>query len=119
MIRASIATIRAIEKGVNPSYVVVIDFQQPETYDMDGLLISVGDISQSMSGDGVYEIQNTTVTLKNEKFYFSRKFARELPDNRPVTIYLKIGDELIEFFRGLISSGWTLSAVELSLSVHA
>jgi hypothetical protein len=125
MIRTTLAIARAIEKGIKPSFIVVINFQLPETYDMEGkddampLLVSVGDISQSMSAEGAYEIQNTTIICKNEKFYFSKKFSRELPDNKPVTVYLRIGSELIEYFRGVVSSGWTLTPTELSMSVHA
>jgi hypothetical protein len=119
MIRASIDTIRAIEKGAALQYVVIIGFQQPEVYTDEDCLLSAGDISQSMSGEGAYEIQNTTVTLKNIKFYFSRKFARELPNAKPVTISIKVAGQTIELFSGAVGSNWNLSSTELSLPVLA
>ncbi len=119
MIRAPLPTIRAIEKGSQLKYSVTIGFQQRETYTIDDYLISEGDISQSVSGAGAYEIQNTTVMLKNKDYYFSRKFSRELPNGKPVAISVIVADQTIEIFSGVIDNNWSLTATELSLPVHA
>ena len=119
MIRASIPTIRAIEKGAPLQFIVVVGFQQPETYTVEGYLNSAGDISQSMSGEGAYEIQNTTVMLKNDQYYFSRKFSREMPNGKPVVISIIIEGQTIEIFSGVIDNNWSLTPTELSLPVHA
>lgn len=110
---------RLLEKGRAPQYNVTIYFQQPEVYTPDDLLRSVGDPTQSLSADGGYEIGNTTVILDNKDYYFSRKFGKELPNNKLVEIHMLIGDESKLLFRGVVSNSWTLSAAELVLPVNA
>lgn len=119
MIRASLAAMRLLEKGHAPQYRVTIHFQQPEVYTVDDLLRSVGDPAQSLSSAGGYEIGNTTITLDNKNYYFSRKFSKELPNKKLVDLHMLIGDESLLLFRGVISSGWTLTATELTLQVNA
>ena len=119
MIHASLATLQALEKGLALQYKVTIYFQQPEIYTFDDLLRSVGDPSQSLSSDGGYEIGNTTIVLDNKDYYFSRKFAKELPNNKLVELHMQAGDESILLFRGVVANGWTLTQTELTLQVNA
>ena len=127
MLRTDLETMNLIEAGVATTFEVVIHFQQPETYaeDIDPadstvlpFLSSVGDLSSSMSVDGGYEIGNTTIVLKNRDFYFSRRFARELPNKRLCQIFMRLGAARIERFRGIITDGWKLTPTTLTLQVN-
>lgn len=121
MLKVDINTFNAIDRGIKPSYKIVVYFQEPETYTEDDYLVSVGDISTSMS-EGSYEIANTTVTLKNEDYYFSKRLARELPNNKLVEVYLVIiaeaGVQNILIFRGVVST-WQLTEMLLTLNINA
>ena len=120
MLKVSLNTLKAIEQGVRPTFKVKVYWQDSETYTEDDYLVSVGSLSTSMSGDG-YEIANTTVVLKNDQYYFSRKCARELPTNKLVEIFLSIEDQDVIVFRGVVprESGWALTETELTLNINA
>jgi hypothetical protein len=117
VLKTDLTTLALIDKGCKPVYVVTIYFQQPETYTKDDYLSDVGDISVSMSDDAGYEIGNVTITLLNRMFYFSRKFANEFPDGRLIEVGVTVGESAILLFRGIISSGWKLTADTLTLQV--
>lgn len=117
MLKLSLTSLNAIEQGAGMKYKVKIYFTVTEAYTEDDYLQSVSAISTSMSG-GSYEIANTTVTLRNKDYYFSRKCVKELPNKRPVEIYGIIGAEEILLFSGIVGN-WTLTATELSLGVNA
>lgn len=110
-----------LEQGGKTKSEVTIYFQVPETYKEDDLLISVGDINTSMSSEGGYSIANTTITLKNEGYYFSRKFAKELPNNKLTEVFFLIDQERVLAFRGIINKDWRIaaSAGTLTLNVNA
>lgn len=122
MLKVSLSVLNAVEKGVKPELEVRVHFQQPETYTEEDLLLSVGALSTSMSSEGAYEIANTTITLKNEDRYFSRKFSRELPVKRKVDVLMTIEGEEIEIFSGIVSAGrggWSIKSGILTLNVNA
>jgi hypothetical protein len=73
-----------------------------------------------MSSIGKYEIGNATITLKNRNYYFSKKFAKELPNNRRVEIYLWKGFEEILLAAGMVKdNNWSLTPTLLTLNVNA
>lgn len=118
MIHVPLDILRAIEQGVDPKFKAIIYWQQPEGYTADDYLIGGGDISTSMS-EGSYEIANTSITLKNDGFYFSRRFAKELPNNKLVEIYLVIASLAILVFRGTVAKDWKLTKTMLTLNITA
>ncbi|NOZ68031.1 MAG: hypothetical protein GXP46_01980 [Deferribacteres bacterium] len=118
MLNVSIDSLNAIEEGINPAYKVVVYFQEPETYTEDDYLLNAGDLSTSMSEDGGYEVANTSVTLRNQEYYFSRRLAKELPDNKLVEIFMNTGFEDILLFRGVVYD-WQLTETELTLNINA
>jgi len=119
MLKVGIDSFNAIEEGINPEYKVIIYFQEPETYTKDDYLISPGDISTSISESGRgYEVANTTIKLKNEEYYFSRRFAKELPDKKLIEVFMNTGFEDILMLRGIVSD-WTLTETELNLNINA
>ena len=121
MIQISLSTLQAISRGVKPINKVKVYFQTPETYTDDDYLAGVGDLSVSMSSEGSYEIANTTITLKNKDYYFSRRLNKELPNNKLVEIFMNISGEEILIFRGIIPNegGWTLTKELLTLNINA
>ncbi len=112
MIKAGLAEIAAIEQGIKPDYKVIVYWQVPEAYTESDLLISVGDITTSMSGGSSYEAANTVVELSNEDYYFSRKLEKELPNNKLIEIYIH---NSILIYRGIVSS-WKLTETTLRLN---
>lgn len=122
MLKLPLAALIALDAGtVKPTYKAVVYWSNgTETYTEDDKLVSVGDLSTGMS-EGRYEIANTTVVLKNEEYYFSRRMARELPNNKLAEIYLTISGEDILAFRGIIpkTGGWKLTDMGLTLNVNA
>ena len=116
MLKVNIATLNAIDMGAVPKFQVKLFFQVPEVYTEDDYLASVGDINSSMSSVGSYSIGNASVTLKNVKCYFSRKFARELPVNKRIEVFISIGSQKPLFASGIIKS-WKLDPTLLTLSV--
>ena len=121
MLKISKEGMNFLEKGGKVRTEVTIYFQVPETYKEDDLLISAGDNNTSMSSEGGYTIANTTITLKNENYYFSRKFTKELPNNKLVEVFDVIGEERVLGFRGIINKDWRIaaSAGTLTLNVNA
>lgn len=119
MLKADLATLALIDKGVKPVYSAIIYFQQPETYTSEDFLESIGDITSSLSADGRYEINNTTLTLLNRGFYFSQKFGRELPNNKRCEVSMTIGSQTILIFSGIIGGNWTLTETLLTVNVNA
>lgn len=120
MIRLGLLSINAIEQGlIVPDYRVKVYFQAVETYTVAKYLAAVDSVRSSMSSIGNYEIGNCTVTLKNIDYYFSRKFARELPNRRRVEVYEWTGYEEIMLFSGIVS-GWEISPVTtVTLRINA
>jgi len=108
-----------LEQGCRVKPEVTIYFQVPETYTEDDLLVSAGDTTINVSSEGGYSIANTTVTLKNEDYYFSKKFAKELPNNKLVEVFHLIGEERVLVFRGIVSKDWKLTPSLLTLNVNA
>jgi len=120
MLKINLNGINTIDKGRNPEYRVKIYFQQTETFTEDDYLQSVGSINSSMSSVGQYEIGNASVVLKNKDYYFSRKFEKELPNNRRVEIYLWTGFEEILLAAGIVrDNSWTLTPETLTLNLNA
>ena len=120
MFRIGLASLNAIDSGILPEYRIKVHFRIPETYTPDDYLQSVSSIDSSMSSVGSYGIGNASVTLKNIDYYFSRKFARELPNNKRVEIFLWTGHEEILIFAGIVKdNSWQLSATALTLGVNA
>lgn len=121
MLKISKEAMNFLEQGGKIKHEVTIYFQVPETYTEDDYLLSAGDLSASMSSEGGYSIANTTITLKNEGYYFSRKFTKELPNNKLVEVFLLIGQERVLTFRGIINKDWRIatSARTLILNVNA
>lgn len=120
MLKVSLEALQMIETGVKPVYRVTVWWQEPETYTEDDHLLGIGDLSTSMS-EGSYEIANTTVQLKNTDYYFSRKLARELPNNKLAEIHMEIAGEEVLVFRGVVPKerGWALSETVLTLNLNA
>ena len=120
MLRINARILIAIEQGVLPAFKAVVYWQEPEIYTEDDLLVSVGDLTTAMS-EGRYEIANTSVVLKNDGFYFSKRLAKELPNNKLVEIYMTVLGEDILVFKGIVpkEGGWTLTETELTLNVNA
>jgi hypothetical protein len=122
MLRIPLTAMQAIEQGVKPEYAVTVYFQQPETYTENDYLLSVGGLRTAMS-EGRYEIANTSITLSNEKkdgsHYFSRKFGRELPNNKLVEVYMLIAGERILVQRGVVNKNWTLNEMKVTLNINA
>lgn len=110
-----------LEQGGKVKVEATIYFQVPETYTEDDYLLSAGDLSANMSSEGGYSIANTTITLKNPEYYFSRKFAKELPNNKLTEVFLLIDQERVLAFRGIINKDWRIavSAGTLTLNVNA
>ncbi len=117
MLRISAQGIEALEEGLL-QYRCKIYFQEPEVYTTDDYLQGIGSINTALPSEGGYEVANTQVTLRNEQYYFSRKFARELPVKRLVEIYVVAGSEEILLFRGVVSA-WALTATQLTLHITA
>lgn len=117
MLKIGLNTIQAVEHGIKPKYKIKVYWQEPEVYSEEDYLLSVGDISTSMS-EGAYEVANATVQLKNEDYYFSQRLARELPNNKLIEIFMTIGSEDILVFRGIVGS-WSLSPEILTLNINA
>lgn len=118
MLELSIESLNAIEAGIKPAYKVIVYFQEPETYTEDDYLVNAGDMSTSMSESGGYEVANSSITLKNQDYYFSRRLARELPDKKLVEIFMNTGFQDILILRGVVSS-WSLTETELTLNINA
>jgi hypothetical protein len=118
MLNVPLAVMRAIEEGEKPSYEVTIHFQQPETYTEDDRLMGVGGLRTAMS-EGRYEIANSSIVLSNEDYYFSRRFARELPNNKLVEVHARIAGERILKQRGVVNKNWTLDEMKLTLNINA
>ena len=120
MLKIDLQILRAIEQGVKPKYKIKVYWQEAELYTEDDYLLSVGDLSTSISR-GAYEIANTTVTLKNQNYYFSRRLHRERPNNKLVEILMQIAGKDVLLFRGIIplSGGWTLTEMLLTLNINA
>lgn len=121
MLKVSLSSLIAMDAGLTtPVYTAKVYWQEPETYTENDLLSGVGDLSTAMS-DGRYEIANTSIVLKNEDYYFSRRLAKELPNNKLVEIYMTVFDEDILVFRGIVprEGGWALTETELTLNVNA
>jgi hypothetical protein len=118
MLHVSLDMLSAIEQGVKPAYEVTVYFQQPETYTEDDYLLSVGGLRTAMSG-GRYEIANTSIMLSNENYYFSRRFAKELPNNKLVEVYMNIAGERILIQRGIVNQNWTLDEIKVTLNINA
>lgn len=119
MLKLPLNALAGIDANITqPAYTVKVYWQEPETYTIDDYLLVVGDLSTSMS-DGSYEIINTIITLKNEDYYFSRRLAKELPNNKLMEIFMTMAGEDILIFRGLIPKvgGWTLSGTVLTLNI--
>lgn len=119
MLRVSLDTLNAIAQGAGIDYEVIVYWQEPETYTKADYLQDVGDISAGMSEEGSYEIANVGITLKNTDYYFSRKFARELPNNKLVEIYQLIAGQRILAFRGVVAQNWKLTPMGLTLNINA
>lgn len=121
MLKVDLNTINAIEQGIKSAYKVKVYWQEAETYTEGDYLISIGDISTSMS-EGSYEIANTIVTLKNEEYYFSKRLSRELPNNKLVEVSLvipaEVGVQDILIFRGVVNT-WQLTELSLTLNINA
>jgi hypothetical protein len=99
---------------------VKVYFQVTETYTEDDYLQSVDSINASMSSVGAYEIGNASVKLKNKDYYFSRKFQRELPNNKRVEIYIWTGVEEILVASGRVNdNNWQLTDTLLTLNINA
>ena len=118
MLRIPLNVMNAIAQGVKPAYEATVYFQQPETYTEDDYLLSVGGLRTAMS-EGRYEIANTSLTLSNENYYFSRRFARELPNNKLVEIHAVIAGERILIQRGVVNQNWTLNEMKITLNINA
>ena len=103
-----------------PVYKVKVCWQEPETYTEDDLLFPVGDLCTSISESG-YEIANVVIALRNEDYYFSRRLAKELPNNKLVEIFMLMDGEDILVFRGVVpkEGGWTLTETKLELNIKA
>jgi hypothetical protein len=119
VLKTSIEAMKAIERGAKPEILVIIHFQEPETYTVDDYLGAIGALSTGMSSEGTYEIANTTLTMLNKDYYFSRKLARELPNNKLTEIFVRIAGELILIFRGVVARNWTLTDMNLNLNINA
>jgi hypothetical protein len=119
MLKLSPEAMSYIEQGGRISPEATIHFQVPETYTEEDLLVSVGQLTTNMSAEGGYAIANTTITLKNQSYYFSRKFAKELPNNKLVEVFFIVGDERIQVFRGITNKDWKLTPSLLTLNVNA
>lgn len=121
MLKMDIDTMRAIEKVAEQHYKVTVYWQEAETYTEDDYLLSVGDLETSMSGES-YEVANVTVSLRNKDYYFSRRLAWELPNNKLVEIYISIvtdaGIRDILIFRGIVST-WQLTETTLTMNINA
>jgi hypothetical protein len=122
------AVLNAVERGIKPLWKVRVHFQQPEDYTLDGgdgqaqdlpLLLSVGRISAALSSEGGYAVSNTTVILKNDQRYFSRKFARELPVKRLVEIFITLNGTDILRFRGIVGNWKYSNRTNVELTVNA
>jgi len=118
MLKLSLSVINAIAQAVKPVFKVIIYWQEPEIYTEEDYLDSVGDLSTSMS-EGRYEVANTTVVLKNQDYYFSRRFARELPNNKLIEIFIVINSTDILIFRGTVNKDWKLNGLTLALNTSA
>jgi hypothetical protein len=122
MLRITLSAMQTIEQGVKPEFSVTVYFQQPETYIENDYLLSVGGLRTAMS-EGRYEIANTSIALSNEKkdgvHYFSRKFERELPNNKLVEVYMLIAGEKILVQRGVVNKNWTLNETKVTLNINA
>jgi hypothetical protein len=119
MLKMSIEAMKAIERGDKLELIVVMHFQTPETYTATDYLGAVGALTTGMSSDGIYEIANTTLTMLNKGYYFSRKLARELPNNKLTEIFVRIAGELVLLFRGVVAPNWTLTDMNLNLNINA
>lgn len=118
MLKVPVSVITAIERGIKPTYKVRVYFQQPETYTENDYLQPLGARKTTMSSQGGYAIGNTTITLLNKNYYFSKKFARELPVKRLVEIYAVVGGTEFLEFRGIVSS-WQRTKTLVTLQVNA
>jgi hypothetical protein len=118
MLRVPLDMLNALSQGVKPAYEVTVYYQQPETYTEDDYLLSVGGLRTSMS-EGRYEIANTSIVLSNENYYFSRRFAKELPNNKLVEVHVNIAGERILIQRGIVNKNWTLDEMKVTLNINA
>jgi len=116
MLKVGIDSLNMIERSFRPDFKVIVYFQEPETYTPDDYLSGVGDITTGMSGEG-YEVANTTVTLLNRDYYFSKRLARELPNRKLVEIYAGFAEDIL-LFKGTVNS-WQLTEQALTLNLTA
>jgi hypothetical protein len=120
MLKIGLNTLNNIEKGLNPEFRVKVHFQVPELYTIEDYLQSVASIYASMSSVGLYEIGNAVVTLKNANYYFSRKFEKELPNNKRIEVFIWTGYEDILIATGIVrDNNWTLTETILTLNVNS
>ncbi|MFA6054046.1 MAG: hypothetical protein WC769_01600 [Thermodesulfovibrionales bacterium] len=122
MLKLPIAALNAIRQGVRPKYKVRVHFQAVQDFTEDDYLQSIGQMRWSMSKDGLYEITNGTITLKNIDYYFSRFFNREQPGNKRVEIYLIIDtveDPVEVLWTSAVVKTWKLTPMLVTLEVNA
>jgi hypothetical protein len=119
MLQLTPYSLAALEGICNPVYKAKVYFQSPEIYTVEDYLQSIGPISSAMSKEGGYVVQNTIVILINRDFYFSRKFAKELPVKKLIEIFIVINSEEILIFSGIVSDSSQLDETTLTLPVNA
>jgi hypothetical protein len=118
MLKLPIAALNAIRQGIRPKYKVRVHFQAVQDYTEDDYLQSIGQMRWSMSRDGLYEITNGSITLKNVDYYFSRFFDREQPGNKRVEVYLIIGTTEV-LLTSVVVRKWKLTPMLVTLEVNA
>jgi hypothetical protein len=120
MLKFGLASLNAIAQGAKIKFIVRIYFQVPEDYTKEDRLLDIGSINTSLSSVGSYEIGNSTISLSNKDFYFSRKFKKELPNNRKVEIFIDTGFEKIRYCAGMVKdNSWQLTPTLLTLNINA
>jgi len=120
MLKLKLAGLNALEIGQKHVFKVKVYFQQLEIYTELDRLQSVASINSSMSSVGLYSIGNATITLKNYDYYFSDKFARELPNNKRVEIFLDMGIEEVLVASGTVrDNSWSLTETLLTLNINS